>query len=235
MKAREWLGKVRRKVSWFFCGKTQWESEWKKYAGISMSMYDSAIVDIQIRIELLNERYTALDSRLGTLHNEALLGEQRAKDYAKRLDKKVSKDVSKINNMLVQLDVEFGIFKNTVKKYDKLLNENIKKVDDSTAAFDNVTSMIRKEIGEFDSYKFKYNAIESLHERADVDYDKFLKKLEVAVTKFQKSDAAIERLARLEERITLMEITNVAKSIAIQREQLNNGSGQDSSRSIRPD
>lgn len=245
MRVQEWLSRISKKVKWVFGGRN-------KFILRSIDMQGDAIIDLFRRVDeikadvvflqenmignhdatlvMVNARLNSLEGRtighqslIDTLARAVPVSERRSKDYAKRLQGKTLEETAKLNKIWQTLEVEvykhIGEIKTALETDDKRVR----------AVKEDFAKIFVKLDNKMDAYADKFEFIDGLEEKVKYDYDKFLSQLKKDVLEFKKTDQSIMRLTSLEERITIMEIHHR------HREQLTNGSGQDSSRPIRTD
>jgi hypothetical protein len=128
--------------------------------------------------------------------------------------KKIKDNVKRLNKRCDDFELDFVEIKDT--------NKNI---------IQEMQSFINRHKGLISLSQRFTKALDDLHKLEDIskkglsDFDIYRKELLKDVEKFKKNDAAVSRLAHLEERITLMEIKQKGNS--------HNGSGENVSGSIR--
>ncbi len=241
MRVQEWLSRISKAVAWIFGGRNEFILR-------SIDLQGDTIIDLCRRIDeikadvvflqenmignhdatlvMVNARLNSIEGRtaghqfmIENLASAVPVSERRSKDYAKRLQGKTLEETAKLNKIWQTLEVEvykhIGEIKIALETDDKRLK--------------NLVKMFMEIGNKIDVYDVKFEFIDGLEEKVKYDYAKFLSQLKKDVLEFKKTDQSIMRLTSLEERITIMEIHHR------HREQLTNGSGQDSSRPIRTD
>lgn len=138
-----------------------------------------------------------------------------------RASNKLKEEMFTVNNNFERIRQELLVINILLKDKaakDKANEKTLSILMTKYEEIPNLCSIMRTELSEFFVYKDRYEKIEGLHNKMEVDYASYIKKFKSEYSAFKKNDDAIRRLAHLEERITLIELSN--------KEQRKHGSGQ---------
>lgn len=168
---------------------------------------------------LIHEKSNEFHERLELAENEKDRNhflEKEFKNESRVRKGQVTKLSKKLEEFIKRFDKDTG---NSNANF-KFMNDKIKKLLpylEKVDEYENLCSMLRKEIGAFHQAGKKFDDLDALASKVKIEYDRYLKDLNTYhqthlemlhrdISEYKKNDNAVVRLASLESRITMLEI-----------------------------